>query len=120
MRIEVLTARSEMENAEMMRGKTQSKHIKALEVYLAGDFEEEPAYLDIGRFIDELESLIEAEADKTVFWGGHKTKISNYIDTFKVVWDLDQEGIISIYRVEDSGQDFAYVVVVDSSRGVGF
>lgn len=119
MKIETLTSRQQMENAEMMRGNTQDKHIKALEVYLAGDFEEAPAFLDIGRFIDELESLIEAEADKSIFWGGNKQPISFYVDTFKVVWDLDQEGIITIYRVEDSSS-FAYVVVVDNSRGIGF
>ena len=118
MRIEVLTAKSEMENAEMMRGKTQSKHIKAVELYLAGDYEEQPEFMDIGTFIDLLESLIEAEADKTVYWGGNKTKISNYVDTWKIVWDLDQEGIVSIYRVEDSGVDFAYVVVLDTNRVV--
>lgn len=116
MRIEMLTARSEIENADMMRGKTQSKHIKALEVFIAGDFEFPPALMDIGRFVDELECIIEAEADKEVYWSGRKTRISNYVDTFKVIWDLDQEGIISVYRIEDSGNDFAYVVAVDNNR----
>lgn len=116
MRIEILTARTEIENAEMMRGKTQSKHIKALELYLAGDYETPPMLMDIGRFVDELDCIIEAEADRDVYWGGNKTKISNYVDTFKVIWDLDQEGIISVYRIEDSGNDFAYVVAVDNNR----
>jgi len=115
MKIQMLVTIDEMESAEMFRGNTQSSHIKAVELYLAGDEEPDTKIMDVGQFIDELWSIIESEADKKVCWGGFWTNISTYIDLYKIIWDLDQASVITMFRVELDDDNFAYMVAVRPS-----
>jgi hypothetical protein len=115
MKITMLGTVDEMKNAEHFRGNTQSTHIKMVELYLAGDEEPDTMIMDIGQFIDGLWSIIEAEADKKVMWGGFKTSISTYVDLYKIIWDLDQSSAITMFRVELEDGNFAYLVAVRPS-----
>jgi hypothetical protein len=116
MKIEMLGTIDEMKNAEIFRGNTQSSHIKAVELYLAGDEEPDTRIMDVGQFIDELWSIIESDANKElVCWGGFYTNPSTYIDIYKVIWDLDQNSVITMFRAELENGDFAYLVALRPS-----